>query len=115
MNLKAKTPQEVSKFLQRIREGLIPLAKQEMEKLLSLKEEEKKQRNEEFDGVILESDLSYYVNMLREKEFALNEQDIAQYFPLDIVTERMLQIYQEILGLKFTQLEHAGGYVFILC
>lgn len=33
-------------------------------------------------------------------------QSIRQYFPLDAVTKGMLQIYQELLGLTYTQVKN---------
>lgn len=42
-------------------------------------------------------------DILMEKEYQVEDALIQQYFPMDKVTEGMLQIYQEILGLSFEE------------
>ena len=49
---------------------------------------------------------SYYMNLLVKKEFGLNKKKLKEYFPLELVTRETLNIYQEMLGLKFIKLKH---------
>jgi Zn-dependent oligopeptidase len=49
-------------------------------------------------------DLSFYHNILLVREYGVDEEAIRQYFPLPIVVEQTLMIYQELLGLNFTEI-----------
>jgi len=47
--------------------------------------------------------LRYFQTAMEEKEFNLDHQKIKEYFPLDVVTKGLLDIYQLLLQLKFEQ------------
>lgn len=57
----------------------------------------------EFDGVLSFWDLSYYATMIEETTYSLDKESLRQYFPLEKVTEGLLRIYQDLLGLKFSE------------
>ena len=52
-------------------------------------------------------DSSFYTNVLKEKFYAIDEEKIKEYFPTDHVVNQTLEIYQELLGLKFTEIPNA--------
>lgn len=52
-------------------------------------------------------DLPYYMNQVEQFKFAVNKDKLIEYFPLDVVTEGLFGIYQELLGLAFTEVQHA--------
>lgn len=54
-------------------------------------------------------DLKYYMHKRVETEFSVNEEAIREYFPLDYVTESMLELYQTLLSLKFEQVYRLVG------
>src|SRR5688500_15102163 len=96
-----------------LRSKLVEQGKTELKQLLSLKRDEKNQtvhKNEPFDDCIHEWDFSYYVNMLQDKDFGVNEEEVREYFPMTVVTEQMLEIYQEVLffGQLITQFTAAS-------
>uniref|UniRef100_A0A671X6I3 Neurolysin (metallopeptidase M3 family) n=1 Tax=Sparus aurata TaxID=8175 RepID=A0A671X6I3_SPAAU len=91
MNM-AKNAGNVSDFLDTFYETLKPIGIKERKYILALKKRECLMKGLPFDGQINAWDLPYYMN---------------QYFPLDVVTEGLLGIYQELLGLTFTEVEHA--------
>ena len=46
-------------------------------------------------------DVSYYRNMMMEREYAVDNVEIQKYFPFDQVTAEMLSIYEELLSIRF--------------
>lgn len=59
-----------------------------------------------FDGQINAWDLPYYMNLVEQCKFAVNKDKLIEYFPLDVVTGGLLGIYQELLGVTFTEVKH---------
>ena len=49
------------------------------------------------------------MTMVEEKQYAVDQEKLKEYFPMEVATAGMMDIYQKILGLKFTRLE--GGEV----
>ncbi|KXS14454.1 zincin [Gonapodya prolifera JEL478] len=103
----AKTPKEVTEFLDDLTARLIPYAEKELSVLLEIKRKEKEERREVYDGKINSWDFNYYNRMLLEKEYEVDDQAIKQYFSLSTVTDGMLDIYQEVLGLKCVEIPSA--------
>jgi len=102
----AKNPKNVLDFLQNLKERLQPLGKEELKKLLELKKQEKAELNEPFDNVIHPYDYNYYNRMLIEKEYAVKDDEIKQYFPINEVTEEMFGIYEKIFSIKCIEVEN---------
>jgi thimet oligopeptidase len=93
----AKTPQAVNKFLADLATQFKPLLKKEVDVLTNLKRDELKDPLAKLEM----ADLRYYTRMREEKEFAVDHQQIKQYFPVPVVTAGLLRIYQDLLGLTF--------------
>lgn len=105
----AKTPETVALFLRELAEKLTPLQTTEMAVLLELKRAEKAESGAEFDGTIHAWDMSYYQNMVEKKHYSVDQEALKQYFPMDRVTSGLLSIYQELLGLTFTEVRPTTG------
>jgi Zn-dependent oligopeptidase len=50
-------------------------------------------------------DLRYYSRIMKEETFNIDKKELAKYFPMNQVISGTMQIYQELLGLVFTELE----------
>uniref|UniRef100_T1IK18 Peptidase M3A/M3B catalytic domain-containing protein n=1 Tax=Strigamia maritima TaxID=126957 RepID=T1IK18_STRMM len=101
----AKSAENVSNFLNDLKDRLQPLWSKEREQMLKLKEEECKALGVRFDGKLNHWDLRYYVSMIEEKLFAVDQNKLKEYFPLGVVTGGLLKIYQELLGVRFEEVK----------
>ena len=84
-----------------------PLWDQERKELLELKEEECKSQGRDFNGKLDYWDMRYYCNMIEEKKYSVDQEKLKEYFPMQKVTEGLLEIYQQLLGLKFELVKDA--------
>ena len=55
-------------------------------------------------------DFRYYMCMIEEQMYTVDQEELMEYFPLDIVTNGMLGIYEHLLSLRFTRLEDADKW-----
>uniref|UniRef100_A0A3B4U6A2 Neurolysin (metallopeptidase M3 family) n=2 Tax=Seriola dumerili TaxID=41447 RepID=A0A3B4U6A2_SERDU len=103
----AKNASNVSDFLDTFYETLKPVGIKERKYILALKKRECLMKGYQFDGQINAWDLPYYMNQVEQCKFAVNKDKLIEYFPLEVVTAGLFGIYQELLGLTFTEVEHA--------
>ncbi len=103
----AKNPSQVMKFLSDLSTKLQPLWTQERQDLLNLKEQECKENGWSFNGKLDFWDMRYYCNLIEERKYSVDQEKLKEYFPMDKVTEGLLRIYQQLLGLKFDLVEGA--------
>lgn len=104
MNM-AENACNVSNFLDRFHESLRSLGVKERKYILALKKRESLMRGLHFDGQIHAWDLPYYMNQVERCKFAVDKDKLIEYFPLDVVMEGLLGIYQELLGLTFSRVQ----------
>jgi len=103
----AKNPQTVKKFLSDLAVKLQPLWEAEKKELLALKEAECKENGWDFNGTLDFWDMRYYCTMIEEKKYSVDQEKLKEYFPMKKVTEGLLEIYQRLLGLRFSLVEGA--------
>jgi len=101
----AKDPRTVSDFLKGLKEKLEPLWNAEKEVLLKYKKAEMETLGLEYDGIINKEDFWYYIETIKEKEFAVDQEQLKEYFPIEKVTSGMMDIYQQLLGLTFSKVD----------
>jgi thimet oligopeptidase len=92
----ASTPQRVQSFLAQIDTAILPKARQEREEDVALATADGKTTFDQWDQ-------TYYENQLRKTKYAVDQNEIKQYFPVQHVVDSVLGIYQELLGVRFTR------------
>ncbi|UYV67344.1 THOP1, partial [Cordylochernes scorpioides] len=103
----AKSPEKVRNFLTELASKLAPMWKKEEAYLLELKEKDCKELGLEYDGKLNMYDLRYYTTKVEEIQFSVDQNQLRKYFPLQALTQRLLDIYQLVLGLQFAEQEGA--------
>jgi len=99
----SKTPQIVNEFLGGLRTRLAPGGKKEIEHLLELKKADSEARGIPFDGKYYLWDHRFYDRLMIEKEYSIDEIQIANYFPLQSTVTGMLKIFEDLLGFVFVE------------
>mmetsp|Transcript_941 Transcript_941/g.1220 ORF Transcript_941/g.1220 Transcript_941/m.1220 type:complete len:603 (+) Transcript_941:377-2185(+) len=99
----AKDSATVRNFLDDLNAKLEPLCQTDLKKLLQYKKKECEDTGEEYDGVINMWDFRYYVDKMEAAEYNIDQEEIKEYFPIDVVTTNLLQIYQDLLGLTYEE------------
>lgn len=99
----AKTPKTVNDFLGDLRHRLAPGGVEEKKVLLQLKEQDVKSRAVDFDHRFYLWDNRFYDRMLLEKEYSLDQEKLAEYFPLETSISGMLGIFEQLFGLVFIE------------
>lgn len=102
-----KTPKTVNDFLGDLRAQLAPLGAKEVEHLSEIKQTDLKARGLEAtnDGKYYLWDSRFYDRMMVEKEYSIDEQEVAEYFPLQSTIEAMLTIFEKLFGMEFAEIE----------
>ncbi|KAK5661215.1 hypothetical protein OQA88_11107 [Cercophora sp. LCS_1] len=100
----AKTAKTVWDFLGDLKTRLAPGGAKEIEHLLELKKKDHEARGLPFDGNYYLWDHRFYDRLMVEQEYNIDENAIAEYFPLDNTIKGMLGIFEEIFGLQFLKL-----------
>lgn len=101
----AKDPKAVRGFLERLRTKLTKKAKPELKALLRLKDQD-----EPGAEGLLSYDYFYYNNQHKKAKYAIDDEKVKEYFPLETVTKGMLQVYQQILSLRFREVVPAEAW-----
>jgi thimet oligopeptidase len=54
--------------------------------------------------------MRYYQNLREKKEFNVDHSKLQEYFPLNVVIDGTFNIYQQLLSLKFEEVNDAPKY-----
>ncbi|KAJ2647845.1 metalloendopeptidase [Coemansia sp. RSA 1250] len=100
----AKTPQSVLDFEGDLYKRLDVLADSEIKEIEKLKRADMEAASRPFKG-LFNWDFRYYSNLVKERKHNVSEELVKQYFPVEQVTRGILDIYQNILQLRFDKVE----------
>ncbi|EFQ27446.1 peptidase family M3 [Colletotrichum graminicola M1.001] len=103
----AGSPQRVNTFLSSLRSKLTQAGKAEREALLEVKRRDAEARGEAFDGRLYVWDVQYDIRLLSQERYSVDQEKIAEYFPLQPTVEGMLRIFQHLFGMVFHEIQ--GG------
>lgn len=95
----AKTPQRVLTFERTLDAKLMPQARRDIAGLAKLKAQDTGDAN----AVIEPWDVAYYDNLLVKTKYSVDNDAIRQYFPVDVVVDRIMNLYHKILGVTFVK------------
>jgi Zn-dependent oligopeptidase len=94
----------VDDFLVSLHDKLKAAGIENRDTLLELKKEHCEETKTEYDGTLNAWDTGFYNNRLLKTKYGVDAEAIKEYFPLDHVVETTLSVYQELLGLSFSEL-----------
>ncbi|KAK6502136.1 hypothetical protein TWF506_002736 [Arthrobotrys conoides] len=107
----AKSPEKVNSFLGDLRSKLTEGGRAEVQKLKQLKKTDVEARGLPFDDKYYLWDHRFYDRLVREQEFNIDENKIAEYFPLQKCVDGMLTIFEKLFGLRFVQVVEESAQV----
>ncbi|CAH8533563.1 unnamed protein product [Schistosoma curassoni] len=107
LDLYTKTSANISEFLNNLGNKLEKLRLKEITRLLELKKEECDRLGYTFNNCLNPWDTRYYMNMVKERDYSVDEVALKKYFPLATVKSGILRLYQQLLGLRFERVSNA--------
>jgi len=105
-NKMAPSPQAVLDFLSDLNNRLESAHVVELAEALKVKEESCKKNGYAFDGKVQSWDRLFTNQLILARDYAMDQEEIAEYFPMQHVVQSTLEIYQELFGVSFSKTEH---------
>ena len=103
-NVMAKTPQNAENLLMQIWRPAVERVAQEVDEMQAL-------ADREGAGITIEPwDYYYYAEKVRKDKYALNEDDVRAYFPLENVRQGIFNMANRLYGVTFTEMPDAPKY-----
>jgi thimet oligopeptidase len=102
----AKTPTAVHGFLSDLRNKIEAKRLADMRGLQGAKREHTK----DTDAELHIWDWRFYHNRLLKTAYAVNDFEVARYFPIEAVLDGMFHVYQTITGVRFEPIEPASAW-----
>lgn len=100
-DMMAKDPDTVETFLEDLISRVQAKGKTEMTELTALKRKDLNDTTAKIEPW----DVAYYSDMQKRQEHDVDEAELKEYFPAEHIVEETMKIYQELLGVKFEDVE----------
>ncbi len=99
----AKNAATIAAFLTRMGKGLEPALEKDTAKMRALKVADTKN-----DKAVINSwDWRYYMNQIKKRDYAVDDEAVRAYFPADKVLAGMFQVYSTLLGIELKEVPGA--------
>jgi len=105
-DLMTKTSATVKEFLDELQHKLAPLLRQNLADLTAFAKTHENDPNFELTAY----DLQFYTRLFTEQRFNIDMEQIRSYCPTNKVVAGTLDIYQDLLGLKFVEIKNAHAW-----
>mgnify|MGYP001608106744 CR=1 FL=1 len=102
----AKDAATVQSFLARMRTGLVPALDADRKKMQSLKAADTKNKR----AVVQAWDWRYYMNQIKKRDFAIDDEAVRAYFPADKVLQGMFDVYATLFGIEMKEVARPEGW-----
>ncbi|KAF8970809.1 metallopeptidase MepB [Flammula alnicola] len=103
-----KSGKGVEDFLNGVEEKLLPIGIKDREKLLAMKKKEHEDKGLPFDNKLYTWDFGYYNTKYVKETLDLDGTLIKEYFPVSVVVPTILEIYQNLLAVRFEEMKDAS-------
>ncbi|KAI9184208.1 metalloendopeptidase [Blastocladiella emersonii ATCC 22665] len=99
----AKNPETVLGFLEDLRDKLLPHGRVEYQKLLDLKNAERAAAGLPAEDALHSWDTSYYSNLLVEREFNFDQDELKPYFSYNTFLAALLKLYEQLFNIRIEE------------
>ncbi|KAJ2656309.1 metalloendopeptidase [Coemansia sp. RSA 1200] len=106
----ARSPDTVAAFLTKMEHRTSGVAQINSDGLVALKMQDMEASNKPFHG-FHEWDRTYYTNKMMQTKHGVDSEVVRKYLPLQQVVDRILDIYETMLGLRLVCSKKKGGSV----
>jgi thimet oligopeptidase len=102
----AQTPARVLSFERSLDAQLLPQAKRDLASWALLKAQETGGSSASIEPW----DVAYYYNQLVKTKYSVDNEQIRQYFPVDVVIDRIMTLYHKVLGVTFVKVADPNAW-----
>lgn len=107
----AKTPEAVAEFYESVVPQLTTKAAEDIATMAAMLVADEAVLDESLGGTKLQSwDAGYYTTQLRKREYGIDQNEVARYFPLGQVVDGMFAITGDVFGLEYRRVDDAKAW-----
>jgi metallopeptidase MepB len=104
-DMMARGPESIVQFMDSVQARLNPISEKYISQLKEIKRRDVEGRGEPFDGHFYLWDWQYYQAVGREQQGKMPSDKISEYFPLEGVINTMMEMFRQVFGVAFTELD----------